>query len=198
MADIDRNGDLEIRIVDASNNTIESELIDGKYHLLVKSSGAVDLGLYVKDDKLFGYGTNVNTASAGTDNPLILLKNPSDSGKNLILYSVVLGISIENNYGVYKIFIDPTISSNGTSETILNKNIGSSVASVMELYQIPTIIANGILNSSYVYGANSNSVIINANFSLLLQPGHNLLITGDPKSNNRTSQITLTWVEETI
>lgn len=150
---------------------------------------------YVEEGKVFSISTTQNMDSAGTDNPLVYIKNPSASGKVLYLYRVVLGLKVENNYGLFKIFKNPTVTADGTSLTKTNRNIGDSNTSSMEAYYLPTVTSNGTEILSYINAANANSVEILKDFSIFVQAGNSVLITGDPKSNGRPAVITAVWAE---
>lgn len=154
---------------------------------------------YLSNNKMFSVSTDLSMASAGTDNPLILIKNPSDSGKIIYFVKIQAGISVSNVAARFILYANPTITSNGTVITNRQRNVGNSPTSGSALtYTSPILSALGNKISSSECGQNSNSVTFAEDFSLSLQPGNNLLLTGDPLSNNRNSVLTLIWVEETI
>lgn len=152
----------------------------------------ISIGLPNFSDKLFGYAVGINQPASGTDNPLILLKNPSGSGKTIYLCFVSYGIAVANVFGTIRLYKDPTITSNGTSRTIV---AFGSAATSMTLYTTPTISANGTLLTTEVSGQNNNSILLNIDYSITIAANSSLLITGDPGSNNRQAEISLRWIE---
>lgn len=139
---------------------------------------------------------SVNMASAGTANPLFLLKNPSGSGKTVYIHSLRFGVNVENNYGNFVIFANPTITANGTAETARNRCVGGGFgASAMTTFKLPTVSANGNQLENLEVAQNGNSIEAATHFAIHVAPNNNLLITGDPKSNNREAVITVVWAE---
>jgi hypothetical protein len=150
---------------------------------------------FAANNKLWGFGVELSMASSGSNNPLILIKNPVGSGKTFYLWEITAASSVANVAAIFKLFSNPTIGANGTAVIPLNRNIGGTGSSAMSVYKLPTITSAVEQLASFEYGQNSESVYYSALFSLLLLPGQNLLLTGDPLSNNRMSQLTLVWAE---
>ena len=140
----------------------------------------------------FGYAVGINQPSAGTDNPLIFLKNPSGSGKTIYLSFVSYGVAVANVLGTIRIYYNPTTTANGTSQTINSFGGGTTV---MNLYTVPTVTSNGTLYSSYVTGQNTNSILIQINYEISIAANNTVLITGNPGSNNRQAEISMRWIE---
>lgn len=149
----------------------------------------------VAQGKSFIVATSLNTASAGVDNPLVLIRNPIGSGKTLYLYRLIVGNLITNVQCDYRIHHTPTIISNGTAFTPTNALIGNSNTSVFNVYTLSTVSSTGTRLGSLNYGQNSNSLDYLGDFSIQLPPGKDFLLTGNPSSNNRISAITIVWVE---
>jgi len=160
--------------------------------LTVGISGDLD------DGKIFSIATEVNMAAAGTDNPLILLRNPAASGKKLYLWKVHAGTSVTNVAAVFKIYKAPTITANGTGLTEVNRKIGGSEVAVATAFSLPTISALGTKFSSLSLGQNNNAVIFAEDYSVVVLVGQDIVITGDPSSNNRQSVLTVIWKEESV
>lgn len=220
MADVALNETLEVVVVDGATNngsemvvnsdgTVNTRLKDGSGNTIVKgqatmanslpiviasdqSTVPVSVGLPTFLDKTFGYATGINQPTSGTDNPLILIKNPNASGKTVYFSFISYGIAVANVFGVLRAYRNPTITSDGTSKTIIQ--FGSS-STVLSLYEVPTISANGTLLGTAVCGQNSNSFINQINFEVTVAANSNLLITGNPSSNNRQAEITIRWIE---
>lgn len=144
----------------------------------------------------YSIAVSANMVSAGTDNPLILFRNPANSGKTIIITDIYAGTQVSNVSATFKVFSTPTITSNGASQTPIVRNIGSTCPpSVSLVTSLPTISSNGSAACSRVQGQNSNSAHFKNEYNFILMPNTALLITGDPLSNNRLSQITIVWAE---
>ena len=198
---------------DISNNqknTIGIENITSGYDLLINADGSINVNTVlpplsppssntvsqlVKEEKMFSVATGINLAAAGTNNPAILIKNPSGSNKTFYLYRSSFGIDIENNYVNYRIYANPTITTNGTTFTPTKNRIGGTINSVMQVYTLPTISSLGLVLQTYEVASNGNSIQTLDDFSLHVLPNNNILVTGDPKSNNRLGIITISWAE---
>lgn len=191
------DGSIKSRLLDGSGNTITKGQATMANSLPVVISSdqttvPVSVGLPFFLSKTFGYAAGINQPTAGTANPLILIKNPSGSGKTLYLSFVSYGINVANVLGTIRLYKNPTITSNGTSQTIVSFGGGTTA---MELYTVPTISVNGTLTSTYVTGQNNNSLLVPVGFEIGLEANSQLLITGDPGSNNRQAEISLRWIE---
>jgi hypothetical protein len=179
--------DNSIPIVIASNQTPIS--------IVSNPASEPGLGPYVTTNKVWSVCLSVNQASAGSNNPLLLIKNPVSSGKKVYIFKISAGINVTNVLSNFNIFIDPTITSNGSSQTIVNNYIGGSSSSVCTAFSLPTISVSGTRVRTAVCGQNTNSVVMAEDFSLVLGENHNLLITGNPSSNNRAAEIEIVWIE---
>lgn len=194
---VNSDGSVNARRYDSSGNAITNgqKTMANSVPIVVASDQTtipVSIGLPFFLAYTFGFATAINQPTAGSDNPLILLKNPSGSGKTVYLSFVAYGINVANVLGNIRIFKSPTITSNGTSETV--QSFGGGTTAV-NLYSTPTISANGTLISSFVTGQNSSSVLVPINFEISVAANSNILITGNPGSNNRNAEISMRWIE---
>lgn len=152
--------------------------------------GDVDAG------RVFSVAQDVNMASAGSDNPLVLLRNPSGSNKTAYFYTIQGGTNVANVSAVFRFFSNPSITTTGSLAIVAKRKIGSSVDSVITASTLPTVSSTGTRLSGLVTGQNSNSVIFGEGFATSLPPGFDALITGSPSSNNRNAVITVAWLEK--
>lgn len=160
------------------------------------SSGQKEL---TKAGQIFSFSTAQNAASGSTDNPILLVRNPGGSGKNIFLIDVFCGTLVANVTSAFKIFANPTITSVGTSQTPANRSIQTSpAATAMNIYTLPTLSALGTELTSFVNGQNSNSVSIITGFQTMVAPGKDIVITAAPSSNNREIRLAAVWSEESI
>lgn len=157
-----------------------------------QSAIPVTSGLPTFLSQTFGYAASINQPSANTDNPLYLLRNPSGSGKTLYVRFIAYGIAVANVSGVIKVWKNPTVTANGTAQTIVSFGGGTTV---MLLNSVPTVTANGSQLTDGVTGQNSNSVLLEVNSEIALLPNNSILITGSPLSNNRQAELSIRWIE---
>lgn len=152
----------------------------------------------VNDGSLFSAAAVVIAATAGADNPLVLITNPSGSGKSLFIWRGRFGSTVTNVAISFKIYSNPTITLAGTSLPITNRNIGgiSNLNSVATVTTLPTTSTLGTLITALNVGQNNNSIDMNEEFAIKVNPGNSLLITGAPSSNNREATMTLVWQEK--
>lgn len=202
MADLpDRTDDVSIH--DETKTKTVSVITDGSYERLAveaKIDTAVpstdNISALVIAGYVYSCAFSVNMASAGVKNPLFLMKNPSGSGKTVYIHSMRFGVDVENNYANFIVFANPTITANGTTETSRNRCIGGGFgASAMSTFTLPTVSANGNPIENVEVASNSSSVEAASHFAIMVKENNNLMITGDPKSNNRTAVITIVWAE---
>lgn len=143
----------------------------------------------------FSFSTDVNMATSGVKNPLVLMRNPAGSGKNFYLKTITAGVQVENNFGLFDVWSTPTVGATGTLGTGYTRSLGSGTTPSAIISTLPTVSSSGNRLSSFVNAANANSVGIIEPYELKMEQGSSLLITGDPKSNNRSAGITIVWSE---
>lgn len=157
---------------------------------------ASTIAAYVAANKVYTVATQLNMATSGTDNPLVLIKNPLGSGKTLYLYKIIVACDVTNVLSIFKYFADPTITANGAALASASNNVGGGApASALSAFTLPTISADGTKLAILTFGQNNNSISSIEDFSIAIAANHNFLITGNPGSNNREATITVVWVE---
>jgi hypothetical protein len=151
---------------------------------------------FTKNNQSYTTSTTVSMATSGTDNPLILIRNPSGSGKVFYLWGVRCGISVANVFGTFRLFINPTVTVNGVSQTPVSLNGGGGAgASSMLVTTLPTVTVSGSQIETGVVGENADSVQIGDGFIIAIQANNSVLLTGSPSSNARNAELTIQWVE---
>lgn len=195
---------------DISNNqknTVGIENVTSGNDLVINADGSincVDASSSLADqDKIFQIATTINITGGGTENNFFLLKNPSGSGKKIKLIDINIGFTnTVNVMAIFRLYGNPTITTNGTALTIVPGRIGASVpSSAMTAYSTPTISARGTEYSNFtVAGGPSadSSYHLDIDQSILIDPNYNLLITGTPDGTNRAVLITVRWAEVAI
>lgn len=152
----------------------------------------------VNDGSLFSAAVSVSAAVQGVDNPLVLIRNPAGSGKSLFIWRGRLASTVTNVGITFSIYANPTVLTNGTTLAIVNRNIGgaSNPSTVALASTLPTVSSLGTLITVAQVGQNNNSIDMNEDFAVKINPGNSILITGNPNSNNRNAAITLVWQEK--
>ncbi len=145
---------------------------------------------------MFSVSFNLAALTAGIDNPILFFRNPVGSGKNVYLHKMSLGCTVTNVAVEFKLFANPTTSANGTGLTIRNRDVGGAGTSTIALANSgPTVSVSGSQLWNSVIGQNGNSLDIDHEFGIKLNPNNSLLITANPSSNNRNVTVTLSWLE---
>lgn len=142
-----------------------------------------------------GERTGVGTSEV----PVILLKNPSGSGKVLSIDQILLiNRHTVSSLVIFRCYSSPTITANGTAVSIPTLDIGSGNTTVAEAYQSPTISANGTLmmTTTASGGANANPNAMRFEGTLTLQPNTSILITAIADGTSRIPVVTMIWTEE--
>jgi len=174
--------------------TVDNDLILGEQSLYVNAS-PINADL-VKDNKLYSVGLDVVAATSGVDNPLVYIRNPVASGVVISVVKLHVGTTVTNVGVEFKLTADPTVTVNGTAQTAISRNIGGGAAAAKGLVTtIPTVTAIGGVMSNAQTGQNSNSFSMDEDYAIIIQPGHAMLVTGSPSSNNRNCDVTLVWAE---
>ncbi len=152
---------------------------------------------FLTGNVVYSAQADINQATAGIDNPLLLFRNPTGSGKTLFILEVRVGNTVANVSSEFKLFSMPTITANGTAVTAASNNInGGAGAATGLVTTIPTISANGTAMKSIAAGQNTNSEVFGEAFTTAVQPGGAFLVTGNPLSNNRSAAVSITWAEQ--
>jgi hypothetical protein len=185
---------------DGSGNNITSTALGTKQGLDVNliaspSQSAAASGQVYTTSFEFNLPTN------GTESPAVFIKNPSGSGKTLILK--ILSATCEdgtNGAAVIRVYGDPTTSANGTSQTISSTSVGGgAAASAMTSFSGPTASANGTVLFSINTGSGNVSqpadMPIYFDGIIRVSANHTLLVTGEPTTNNMNYSFAVMWQE---
>ena len=159
-------------------------------------NGASDLSKLVVSNKLYSMGTDISAATSNVNNPLVLFRNPSGSGKTIYIYKISFATDVANVNINAKIWSDPTVTSNGSAITVGSRYIGGGAsAAVSLLTSLPTVSSSGTQLEAGVNGQNANSLSMIGEFSIAIAENHALLFTADPLSNNRNVAVSIIWAE---
>lgn len=190
--------DFDIR--DLSHTQDSVKVGDGTDFITIETSGnifsATESRLFTMSNKMYSVALEVNASSNGIDNMAILIRNPVGSGKILYFYMLSANVQINNVFVTYKLFANPTITTNGTSQTPVSMNVGGGAGAAVALINtLPTVSANGSALAAKTVAQNSSEVNLVTNGIIALNPNNSMLVTANPQSNNRVSAFTLHWAE---
>jgi len=159
------------------------------------------------------YSANVDPFSLGatSEQPIFLMLNASSSLKLARFRRWILGAPIFQAPGtlgtvagtdnIYRFYLNPTISANGSSVTVNNmrQTAKNLISATLTAFKQPTISANGTLIMSLdVITGGSSPFVIEDNFSRWLEPGNNLLVTAQQNNNSNKVSLYAEYMEEAI
>jgi hypothetical protein len=122
----------------------------------------------------------------------VLLENPSTNSASLVCFENQIYCGTANQLAEFKYYWNPTISSNGTVQTIENlRNNIKIPPSTMKAYYAPTISANGVLFSIY----NTANVQTTSRIPMIIDPGNSLLVTCTTASSSNIVFSQFFWFE---
>jgi len=195
MADLPITSDegaIQVEIVQSSTQIPAS--VSTQNQLLTKGHP-----YYLADNnKLFEAVSEVSTTLGTTETSLLLLKNPAASGKTIKIKRIELGNFVNIISSIrFRLYFNPTITSNGGTLTPQTLTIGGSGTSVALLFTLPTTTANGTKLYAWQVPDSTSSITLNVpiDYELLLSPNYTLLFTGQGDGINRAPVITIIWAE---
>jgi len=140
-------------------------------------------------------GLTIGTAEAN----VFYMKNNSTS-KTVYIFNAlaVQDVGNDNNWAIFRLYYNPTVSANGTAATISNMLAGSANTSGCNAFTAPTVTTRGTLAKYWVSGINNVAAVIQdvlfPNY-FVLPPAQSLLITGAAKSNGQAMNNLFQWFE---
>lgn len=133
------------------------------------------------------------TLSTTNETNVLYVVNPSANTSKL--FGIILtGTSLYNSTGVtFRIYVDPVVTANGTSLSIISKNFVDGGTSSMNVYSGPTATSKGTKISTF-------SVITSESYTLnttnwYLSHGHSFLVTAQLNTSNKGLGINMSWNE---
>lgn len=147
------------------------------------------------------YGVVIQSVAVNaTETPVLYVNNPSGSGKTIYIVGGFLAADIQSpNWARFFIYNGPTITANGTIQSINNLLAGSGNTSVALAYTLPTASAFGtlmdiVMDGGANSGGNPKSRYHPSSY-IIIPPNTKLLITANAKGNNTPIVIILKWFE---
>lgn len=195
----DGSTDGNLIAVNGASLTLDQKAMASSIPVVLPSDQYASPFNYATSEKLFSI--SYEWANVGTsEKNLMYILNPTGSGKNL----VVMRIHFSNYDSVsslttLRVYANPTITVNGTALTIINRKIKTSpISSVMDAYYDPTTSDLGsLLTTGTTAGgaASGNSLILDIDGGIVLEPNNRLLLTGKADGTNRDTAVTVVWGE---
>ena len=142
----------------------------------------------------FVFTSNSISVSGNTEVDFILLTNPNGSGKTVKVFHLFMSMlaGTTSDYGIFRSYRNPTITSNGTA-TAVNNITSTGSSSIVNAYLAPTISNRGTLLSSYP--VIDSQISIDMEFLLFIPPNESKLITAQPSQTNKLHTVTMRWLE---
>lgn len=137
---------------------------------------------------------NVESILSTTNETNILyISNPSASTSHMSGIRLT-GTSLENSANItFRIYIDPIITSNGTTVIVISRNFITGSTSSMNVYSIPSTTSKGT-KVSIVSVAASGSYLVDM-VDWYLSHGHSFLVTAQINTSNKGLALNLSWSE---
>lgn len=182
-------------IVDSQGLPITSTVVGATQALDVNVvSSTFQSTTFADAGKMFVVATpQTNITPSGTETPFLLIRNPAASGKTLKLRNFIEGVVSTNKPTTFRLYFNPTVTANGTAQTIRNKQSGSATAAVALATTSPTVTAFGnLLNIAVVV---AGVFIVPEDFTLQIPANNSILLTVNATVNNTEVTATVDWAE---
>lgn len=184
---LDQRGNLKVLLSSGTDNV---GILNGR--LLVDGRASASDNFYSVDA-----GT-VNAATANADNGIILIVNPTGSGKTLYVQNRSLGAFDSAAHAlIFRAYLGTIVTSSGTTLGIV-KLPSTSAASVASAFFSPTftIPNRGNLVDSFATASPGPPMYIPDGGSIRIAPGQNLMLTSYPDNANRVVDFSIKWTEQ--
>lgn len=155
------------------------------------------LSYLTNGNQVYSVALEVNAAVGNAVNSLVLIRNPSGSGKALHILKIIGGVIIKDVSTVFQVTANPTVTVNGTAQTAVSRNVGGGAGTAVALVTtLPTVTVLGSALENVAAGENTTSMeIITEEYSAVVQENNAILVAARPSSNNRVMAISVIWAE---
>lgn len=150
---------------------------------------------YLTSGYLFSAATSYTCPTSGAHNPVIYFRNPTGSGKNIFIVSILANVNVTNVLVEYRLYSSPTVSANGSTLDAYQRNIGDSTTASALVTTVPTVTSNGNLLIDTNSGQNNPPMEMLHDYTVGVKPNNSILFTCEPGSNNRMITVTFVWAE---
>jgi len=147
-------------------------------------------------DGLRFYGHNLyQNVNNGVNAEMGYLVNPANSGYNVVIEEMFIESSSSAGIVPWYIYLDPTVSANGTASTSYNKKAGGG-ASAITIYRGPTVTSAGSLAYIAIFSGYFSPVMP---IGVMIPPNHTALLRAlNSTGVNATLIARPTWREEAV
>lgn len=193
---VDGSGVIQpVSVKDGAGTNLTSTLVGGKQALDVNvTSNTFQSTTFADNGQMFVVATpQTNITPSGTEAAVLLIRNPAASGKTLKIRNIIEGVVSTNKPTTFRVYFNPTVTANGTAQTVRNKHIGHATAPVALASTLPTVTAFGSLLDVAVVVA--GVFIVPEDFTLQLPENNSILVSVTPTVNNTEVGITVDWAE---
>lgn len=173
-----------------SNNSYSNVLIDKFGRRVIRTSCQ-----YSADEGRAFYASTNNINIGTTETAFFLFKNPSGSTIDAKIKKVSFAINDPSTISILRFYKGPTITSNGTSISIVNAKFSGS-AGTSTCFSQPTISANGTLFKVAYYSYYGANQIIDIPCHIVVTPNTNFLLTVQNGKNSTPTFVSIEWEEE--
>lgn len=148
----------------------------GKPYVLTENYQVLSPAVYAYQSKMFIAAVDGFTPGTSSEVAMALLRNTSGS-KTIIIDRIFFSTSENDDREAFvKCYLDPTITSNGTTITPVSLSLGSGATSSVDFSHTPEVSAYGtFLRGMAIQAASSQDIV--TDFAWRLEPGHNLLLS---------------------
>lgn len=148
----------------------------------------------ISEERAYTVSSSLVNIPTSSEHPLILLRNPSNSGKPMLVSHFAFGTDSANTRSIFKIYQQPTVTADGSAMTIVNTYVKAGARSpIAEAYVNPTVSDNGQQLNMIIGPGDSPSRGLNRWY--WIDPGYEILVTIENSQANVSSFADVYWVE---
>lgn len=127
---------------------------------------------------------------------VFLIKNPTASGISARIKDMVFGVQTPSTGITFRIYRDPTVTSDGTAHSEVNFR-DTSVTGLVQTFFLPTISARGEVFKQFDTNSSGTGTLIDEEeLALIVDEGEYLLLTAETSSANKTISFNISWAED--
>jgi hypothetical protein len=134
-----------------------------------------------------------DTLSGTTETNILYILNLSTNTVNLSNIRLT-GTSLDAGVGTtFRVYVDPTVTNNGTSLSITSLDFADGMVSSMKAYLTPTVSSKGTKVNTFSVISSGSYLVDTLNWFLL--HGHSLLITAQVNTASKGIAVNISWSE---
>lgn len=176
-----------------TNATVKQTTVDSYGRIATSGAPAIN----TEWGQMFQTSTNSQALTGTTETAFFYFQNPNGSGKTAKIYNIEFGPTLGNNYVTYRIYLNPTVTANGTGLTETGNRQTNQASTVVNTFLIPTVSSNGTLLKTIVNSGLSGSTReVLYNFGFWIEANNSLLITRTLSANATIGGVNIMWAEQ--